>query len=249
MVATLTDKIGTEAETINDKMQIMQLSKQVSNAFDGEYVTNLHYCYYAATSALIGINGIAYSMNSIYDPDIDNGSGNFQPIGRDTWASIYNYYKVVKSKVWFQWGMNSVMGNTDNMNAGADALPCLVGGMLDISAQEPLTMISWLNAAELGSTNRQQSFSPIKHIDINTNGSNTSQVNMEWNPTLFESAIIDQSAKDTWTPVGSNPDNPEYFVAIMYNPGLNTKHFWYRVHIEYTVAFKQVNRTILNSTN
>ena len=251
MVATLTDRIGTETESIQDKMQIMQLSKQIGNAFAGEYMTNLHYCYYNGSNVAPGMAEIGFKINSIFDPDLDNISGNFQPIGRDTWASIYNYYKVVHTKVWVQVGTTQTVGNTDSLDHGANAYPMLIGGMIDLTAAGPSTQNNWLNSAELGRTNRQQIFSPVSHLSGIIGEPKSTTFEMQWDPTLLESAILDQSTKDTWTPVGADPYNLEYFTILLSNPstGVNNRGIWYRIHLEYTVSFKQVNRTILSTLN
>lgn len=247
MAVTFVDKVGTETEERNDKKTVQAIANSVPDAFDGEKIVNLHYVYFGTYNALIGVNGIAFATNSIYDPDVDNLSGNFQPTGRDFWASLYNYYKVINTKIYFQFGCNAKMGNADSMNLGSDALPLLVGGMLDISAQEPLTLSSWLNAAEIKTGNNQQIFTPISTVAIDPTAQTS--YTMNWTPGLFDGAVLNQSVTDTWTPVGSNPDGVEYFLAIVNNPGANTKNCWYRIHLEYTVAFKQVNRTILNTIN
>jgi hypothetical protein len=247
MSPSFVDKVGTEAEERNDKYTIKSISNSVPDAFDAEKIVNLHYVYFGSANALSGQNGIAFSTNSVYDPDIDNVSGNFQPTGRDFWASLYNYYKVINTKIYFQLGCNAKMGNADSMNLGSDGLPLLVGGMMDISAQEPLTLNSWLNAAEIKSGTNQQIFSPISTVAIDPTAQTS--YTMNWSPGLFDGAVLNQTIIDTWTPVGANPDGLEYFIAIIHNPGANSKNYWYRIHIEYTVAFKQVNRTILNTIN
>ena len=252
MTVSHSDRIGTEAEKVSDRVGVMKLYDQVPKAYQNEIIVRLPYCYHSSLNISQGMTANQYKVNSIYDPDLTGVSGNFQPTGRDTWAGIYNYYKVLETKIWYQFGLlQTIGGQTDYLNAGADGLPVMVGGMLDITANPPSGYVQWLNAAELGQANRQQIFSPIEFVSPLAGQNKICDISMSWNPTLFETAILDQSTKDTWTPVGSDPDALEYFSALVQHNGqvASGKGSWFRVHIEYMVSFKQVNRTLLNTLN
>jgi len=251
MTVSHTDRVGTEAEKVSDRIGVLKLYDQVPKAYQNEMIVRLPYCYHSSYSLAQGLTANQFKVNSIFDPDLTGISGNYQPTGRDTWAAIYNYYKVLEVKIYYQFGLNQIVGaQTDYLNGGADSLPVLVGGMLDLTANPPPSMTSWLCAAELGQANRQQIFSPISLVSPIVGDVRRAEVRMDWNPTLFETAILDQSTKDTWTPVGSDPDNLEYFSFLMQHNGPNnSKGTWFRLHIEYMVSFKQVNRSLLNTLN
>ena len=171
-----------------------------------------------------------------------------QPLGRDTWAGIYNYYKVLESKITVE-----ITELTHDTTGGTTSLvyPSLHGGMMDISATPPTAINVWLNAALAGRSNEQQIFTPI--ISSNVIGSRDRgevKYSMTWKPSMFDTAVIDSSTKDTWTPVGQDPDDLNYFTQIAYNPqGAGSRSYVYRTQIEYLVAFKQVNRNLLNTPN
>lgn len=248
-MSTFTDKVGTEAQDPSDRMAVMKLYNQVPKVIPNEIIVRLPYHYHNSFDAPAGMASIQYKVNSIFDPDYTNISGNLQPLGRDTWASIFNYYKVLQTKVYFQFGLISIIGNTNSDDLGVGGLPLLVGGMLNLDATIPSGFNNWLMASEAGHSNRQQVFSPVQFVSPIVGEPKTCSFNMDWNPTLFETGILDQSTKDTWTPIGSDPDNIEYFSALVANNSILEKGAWFRVHIEYMVSFKQVNKTLLNTLN
>lgn len=250
MVATLTDKIGTEVEEIRDKLVVSSLYNKVPRVFENEVVVRLPYCYYSTYDIDPGFESGQFKVNSIYDPDLSNTFGNGQPLGRDTWANIYNYYKVLKTHIKIECGDLSVY-NTNGLATGVNATPSMWGGMLDITANPPGSLSQWMNAERAGNSNRQQIFTrpQLSHVIQGCGGDRSISYEMDWNPTLFETSILDQSSKDTWTPVGSDPDNLEYFSAISFNPSNTARNVYYKIQIEFLVAFKQVNRTLLNTTN
>ena len=51
-----------------------------------------------------------FRLNSIFDPD--QTSTGHQPMGRDTWAGIYKYYRVIKTDVKITWQNFSNVGFT-----------------------------------------------------------------------------------------------------------------------------------------
>lgn len=65
-------------------------------ASDRTYVTLKYNHFFRLTSGTTTGNNI-YSGNSIFDPDV-TGVGH-QPLGRDQWATLYQYYRVVASKI------------------------------------------------------------------------------------------------------------------------------------------------------
>jgi len=66
--------------------------------FPTRMVVTLRYCEtISLTSALTNIANFNFCCNSIYDPNL-TGTGH-QPYGHDTYASIYNQYTVLSSKI------------------------------------------------------------------------------------------------------------------------------------------------------
>lgn len=248
MVATLTDKIGTEAEEIKDKVAVMKMYDAVPRVFENEVIVRLPFCNAGTVAYVSGVDASQFRINSIYDPDYTNEFGDHQPLGRDTWAGIYNYYKVIKTNVRVDI-MDLTNYNTQSTTLSTIAIPSLVGGMLDINGGVPTSVTKWLMAEKAGNSNRTQVFTRPTELTTHQGTQRVIDFEMSWNPTLFETSVIDQSFKDTWTAVGSNPDNTEWFSIIVHNPSTDARNYYVRMQMEFLVAFKQVNQTLLQSVN
>jgi hypothetical protein len=246
-----TDRVGTETQEVSDQVAVLKLYDEVPRIFSEEVIVRLPYAHYgtASVDGLTSPNAYRqWKVNSIYDPDLSNTGGNFQPLGRDTWAGIYNYYKVLKTKIRVRYFEADTASLSDNSSRYAS----LHGGLINLNASPPASDNLWLMASHAGNSNLQQVFTDVEMY--NPNGSRDiayKEYNMEWDPTLLQSAIIDQSAKDTWTPVGSDPDNLEYFSQLVYNPNntITPRRIVYITEITFMVAFKQVNVNLYNTLN
>lgn len=74
--------------------------------FPTRMVAKLRYCEtISMLSSLTPLTNINIACNSIYDPNL-TGTGH-QPYGHDTYATIYNQYTVLKSKITFRVGSYS----------------------------------------------------------------------------------------------------------------------------------------------
>ena len=248
-----TDKVGTEAEDVSDKVAVLKLFNQVPNIYQDEIIVKIPYCFYGTASLPGGASPTAYQrwrINSIWDPDFDNGAGNFQPLGRDTYAEIYNYYKVLKAtaKVTY-YDTRNITSNTDNSSRYAS----LHGGSINLTALPPSSENIWMMNQYIGSTNKQAVYSNVSMYNPMTGRDSAfKSYYMEWDPTLLQSAILNQSVEDSWTPVGSNPDSVEYFNQLCYNPQTIAEgaiRIVYFTEIIFMVSFKQVKASLYDTLN
>lgn len=244
--ASIQDRYGTESEKPEDKKIVNTLWKFSPNVFSNEFVVMLPYCEYApydvGAATLGALN--QFKINSIYDPDL-TGAGN-QPLGRDTWAAMYNYYKVLETHVKYE-----VIEVTNNAVAttGANAYPSLHGWMCDITATPPTSSQTWLNASNAASANKQQKFGPILTYDVQTGrGQRPLHFEYHWDASQFDTSILDNT-KNEWTAVGSDPANLNYFSIMSFNPSGAIRRSVVKYEIQFLVAFKQINRTLMNTVN
>lgn len=246
-MADIQERYGTESEKFSDKNKIQSIWNRAPSAYEGEKIIELPYSQYLSVGASVGVSAPQqYKINSIYDPDL-TGSGN-QPLGRDTWAGIYNYYKVLESHVTI-----SVTEITDDSTGAvtANQQPSLVGWMADLVAAPPSSLNTWLMTSMASGNNETQKFcTPVISDIINGRGSKTNVFTYKWDASQFDTSIID-NAKNEWTPVTTDPANINYFSLIYFNPNgaATTRTIVIKTDIRYLVAFKQVNRTLLNTVN
>lgn len=246
-MADLQERYGTESEKFNDKNKIQSIWNRAPSAYEGEKIIELPYAQYISMAASVGTSAPQqYKINSIYDPDL-TGGGN-QPLGRDTWAGIYNYYKVLETHVTI-----SVTEITDDSTGAVtnNQLPSVVGWMADLIAAPPSNLTTWLMTSMASGNNETQKFGkPVVSDIITGRGSKTNVFTYKWDASQFDTSIIDNT-KNEWTPVTTDPANINYFSLLYYNPNTaaTTRTILIKTDIRYLVAFKQINRTLLNTVN
>lgn len=255
------DKIGEDSSSDKDQALVASLWDRTFCSYPPEMVVRLP--YYFAINSTIAFNTLGVSnqfkVNSIYDFDL-SGAGH-QPLGRDTWAGIYDYYKVMETRATLTWhSMQYVTGATAQTSVGTVIdgnpgsgymAPTYVGAMLDITANPPTTLTNWQEASMV-TGNSQQRFSKIQKLErIGSRPGTTRTVSMTWKPDMFDTAVLFDATQNTWTPVGSDPANLNYLTDIIYNANStnNTVSYSFEVHAEMLVAFKNVNRSLLLTTN
>lgn len=247
--ASIQDRYGTEAEHEGDNKDVKTLWKFSPTSYDNEKIVVLPYAVYN-TKVLTGVSTSGYQqfkVNSTYDPDL-TGTGT-QPLGRDTWAGVYNYYKVLEAHVKVRVYENT---NITTNESGALAYPTMHGWMADITANPPTSVDVWIMNSMSCKNNKQQKFGPILFYDpVNGRGQSALTYEYHWDASQFDTSIIDNT-KNEWTAVGSDPANINYFTLIGYNPAPisgGSRTVVYYVEIEYLCAFKQINRSLLNTVN
>lgn len=79
-------------------------------------IANLRYVQKDQLSSTSGVMGsVSYNANSVYAP---RSSGGHQPMGFDTWASMYNHYVVLGSRIKVSWSLASSSSTTNDMVCG-----------------------------------------------------------------------------------------------------------------------------------
>lgn len=244
--ASIQDRYGTESEENSDKKVVNTLWKYSPSAFQNEFVVMLPYCEYAPYSQAAATIGALqqFKINSIYDPDLTGIGG--QPLGRDTWSGIYNYYKVLETHIKY-----TVIEVTNNATGttGSAGYPSLHGWMCDLTANPPSSSQIWLNATNAASANKQQKFGPVLTYDVQSGrGQQPLHFEYHWDASQFDTSIIDNT-KNEWTAVGSDPANLNYFSIMTFNPSGIARTTVVKYEIQFLVAFKQINRTLMNTVN
>ena len=249
------DKNATDASDSSDQAIIASLFDRTFVSYPPEMVVKMPYYFSTNYSQAPGIiaTGNQFKVNSIYDPDL-TGIGH-QPLGRDTWAGIYDYYKVLETRVHvtmtsnlYQTEFNSAGGGIDN-GASTIFAPTYIGGLMDITANPPSSFTGWQEAKSV-TTNSQQRFSEIQRLfHVASRGQAQVSYSMKWEPSMFDTAVLNPASTDSWTPVGSDPDNLNYFSTLSFTSNTaRTVGFQIEVKLMYLVAFKNVNRTLLSTT-
>jgi len=247
-----TDRIGTVAEDVKDIQLVEKVSRNAFKSYEDEIVCRLPYVDTSGSTNTIGyVPGTGtlwqYKINSIYDCDLTGGG--HQPLGRDTWASIYNYYKVLKTTIKVEF--YDVSYDVTSSVGGSPPAPTIIGGLLDLTGTAPGSPTPWFEGYTMNGTNRQQLFSyPQICNPVGSRDKGIHTIEMEYTPDLFEKEVINSSGSTGWNAVGGDPLTLTYFSIVIHNPNaIANRYAYYRTWLEYTVAFKQVNRSLMMNTN
>lgn len=254
------NKTATDATDKESEQIVSALWDRTFVSYQNEMVVKLPYYFQSHYTQPIGFSTPnQFKINSIYDFDL-TGVGH-QPLGRDTWTNIYDYYKVLETRCEIVYratqyatgAIGAIAGNPVDSNAGSGYMaPLYVGTQLDITANPPTTLTTWHEAARV-TANTQQIFSPIKVLErFGSRAGNVQRFSTTWTPDMFDTAILDDATVNTWTPVGSDPGALNYLTAIAYNSNsgaANSVYYSVEVTATFLVAFKNVKRALLMTTN
>ena len=192
--------------------------------FPNSIITQLRYCdLVALTSTSGGTVSQIYRANGTFDPDY-TGSGH-QPMWRDNYANIYDFYTVLGSKI-------TVTFHSRNATFGA--VVGIIGSDSSSISSTITTLMEENNSVHtlLGSANTQPetlslTFSPLEHLGSNVKDENASM-----------------------TAVGADPSAGEgtfYFGLYAATEDLGTTvTVTAKVEIEYTVKFTYLSKQAQN---
>jgi hypothetical protein len=174
-----------------------------------------------------------WRLNSIYDPDKTNTDAFKQPLGRDTWASVYDYYRVLQT---------DVLITVQNMyQLASSGRGCSIFGY---------QLTDGTSKAET-----RDAFMEGKHnkgIMLGPHGSGTDHAvfQFSYRPENWDHHITNQDSSTRWTPVGSNPAI-SHILATSCFPAFPTEgsELIYQIQLKYHVQFRETNASIKHTTD
>lgn len=192
--------------------------------FPNSIITKLRYCDVLGLSSGTGaVNSTIFRANGIYDPDYTNAG--HQPMWRDNYAAIYDFYTVLGSKITVTFHSRSA---TNGLIVG------IIGSDSSSLSSTLNTLLEQNNSVHsiTGSVNSQ----PI-------------QLEMTYSP--MENLGADVKNEDAaMTAVGSDPSAGEgvyyYGVYVSTEDGASTAVCSIVVEIEYTVKFTYLSKQVQN---
>lgn len=243
------DALGDAVDEIGAGLQVTRPPRGVPHVYNNNYTVKLTYAdnYIKNFIYTTGATSHIWRMNSIFDPDYTTTG--HQPLGRDLWASMYDYYTVLrcdyKIRLYNASGRDPVTYTA--VGTSAQALGAL---NVTFSASTNDTDIS--NATfvypQAEQKNTQTKFlTPLGYT--------------EFEGSLTQGDYIvdakDADADTTWTANGSNPAVPRYFGVTMTSAlpaivGLNETLYTavqMQVILQYTVQFTQVNPALRQASS
>lgn len=255
--------------TDGDEVAIIPPPKRISKITPDYFTINLPY-YESFTYDATGIqmastnsNVINIRMNSIYDPIIGSKS-NRQPQGRDQWAGVFQYYRVMKSHITVKWTNSNPIRPTPQVYDAVSStkfLPDMMAGNFTVGYE--LTN----GVSDTISPNHDQ-FIMCKHAKRVTlpacpvaamyNGTNTvvypqtlthASISYTYTPEDWDYHVQNTSTEERWTPIKQNPTN-DHLMALRVFQQVSTytpkdSSIFVQVHINFTVQFREASQALI----
>lgn len=190
--------------------------------FPNSIITTLKYCdTYTLTSTAGSLAYQVMAANGIYDPDI-TGIGH-QPMYRDVYASVYDQYTVIGSKITVSFNHTTSTGSVICGVRGDDDQT----GTTTLSTAMESNNTSWCQLGQNGS------------------GKDTCVLYSTFEPLM----AFGVAAKDdgySQTPIGANPSEQFCYHIFAANSNAGTSTVNIAVQIEYTVKFAELQSPAQN---
>lgn len=213
--------------------------------------TTIQLPYYAKvlinSSLLGGTNYLGIRLNSVYDP-IVGATVDQQPQGRDQWAGIFNFYRVLQSDVKLTFLNNNYQG-------GAPDLPSrtiyavgyeLIDAGQEVSNSVDAFMITKHAKRELLGAGDVQQYAT--GAGASGNKPSVQVVTHMYRPEMWDYHVQELGTEERWTPILQNPTNDHFMAVRVFDlggQGIGTDRMEVLVQINYTVQFREVRQPII----
>lgn len=189
---------------------------RVGQAFPKTVRTVLRYVESGSlTVAASSYNQIFYKCNGLYDP-LDSIGGH-QPYGFDQYASIYNHYKVYKSRVIVQW----------HVSTGARHEGLIVGVNITPGASD----------SDTPQTKMEKQTGRINYRWISPSGDSSAVTTKGWNAKSYFGIQRDES--ELSAAVTADPTELSHYCIWASNPAGAETFVFYTVTVEYYSEFSE----------
>lgn len=222
---------GGELATRDANPPIMPVPGRIANQMSDYATYTLRYTE-LFTNVDISSNWTKqFRINSIFDPNYtDTGH---QPMGRDLLATIYNYYRVLKTEFSCELARPGYFSDGAGPASGiVDAT--IIGDLVGTGVSTVPT-----NVATLGETKRGRCWLSPSQDSIS-----------KWDRTIYPGLLdetidtngaTDQTLLSVWTPMGSNPAEEQYYTIMADTTNGPWSWATVLVQIKYTVQFRCPN--------
>jgi len=178
------------------------------------YVTKIE-----LTPVLGALRDYIFRANSLFDPD-QTGAGH-QPMGRDTWATLYNHYVVLGSKITIEASQQEASGSVSNIAA--------VGVYLNDSIT-----IAYTDMTEYAEARRGQ------YKLVNSRQTKPAKLSNSFSAkNFFNITDVKDNKSEIGALVGFNPTEAAYYHVWGQTMDSSTTVITYIVTIDYIVSFSE----------
>lgn len=167
-----------------------------------------------------GVTSWILRANGIFDPDYSNTG--HQPLYRDTYAAIYDYYVVLGSKIHVEFCSESA---TVGFNVGIVASDTpTISTVLNTLAEQNNAVSTMIGTVNAGTKTLFMTYSPMENIGAQA-----------------------EDDLSTLTPVGVDPTTTQYYgIWIASSDATSTAKCTIKTYVEYTVKFATLSKPVQN---
>lgn len=221
-----------------DEVAVVPLPKRIALTAPDYFNVKLPYAFIGFNTdagVATGVNIRTFRLNSIYDPDSGSGSLH-QPMGRDAWAGIYKFYRVMETEV------EIITINQQNKTETSTAKNAVLIG-LEHTDDTTSTGLTQNMDAFMETKNSETHLLPGK----DNSPANSNSMSFYYSPQSWDDHVHETGVEERWTPVGSNPSyvhDLAYRVFQIESTDLSAFDLQYKVHITYTVQFRELQFSV-----
>jgi hypothetical protein len=190
-------------------------------------------------------------LNSIYDP-IVGALSDTQPQGRDTWAALFKYYRVLSCDVTVTLANGAIQGNDGNGRfhhfiwgyelVDQSLTVCGTRGAFLTAKHCKRSMITPAGSASYWNTTVGAQRNGVTHLSYDT-------LSFHYDPNNWDYHVQEKGSEERWTPVGSNPSIDHdlafrIFHCSTVDPDSNSVAFTAYISVNYTVQFMEENESL-----
>lgn len=227
-------QVGDEEVDVVPPPKRIALSAPDYFTIDLPYVVTAHVTTVKANS----INDFVFKLNSVFDPQTTSTIGTeHQPMGRDLWAGVYQYYRVLKSNFTV-----TAVNYTPNEAVTASSHPACILGLTPQESTSPT--ITTREALMESKISQWQILHPVE-----TNH-HSGSLSFDYNPESWEFHVQESGIDERWTPIGSNPAIIHYIMfhtANMFDGDVKPLNIQFTVTMKFTVQFREANSTYIHT--
>lgn len=245
-----------------------------------DYFTNI--CPYYVMFAFHGASGnirkinddpILIRCNSVWDPIVGT-TADTQPQGRDQWASLFKYYRVLKSEIKVKWyNMNppasesQLTTSTAGFTFGSPFQGAFLCGYEVVEDDAPAGIANDIFSFMCGKHAKRASLPPakvrpsityvapdyIRHMTVVAPG--MAETNYTYVPEQYDHHIMQNTTADRWTLVSASPNVDHYIALRCFHKGDNSvwnnkdTSIFCEVYIEYTVQWREAADSLTHLTD
>lgn len=225
-------KLGSKAgvnATEGEEVPVVPAPSRISKGVPDYHTAKLTYFDRRfITWTTTGLGTTVLRLNSIFDPDL-SGVGH-QPYGRDHFAGIYKYYRVLSCDVELRFINHDVTEVSQNAWQ-------LVGYELTDDIADIYS--DWQTFVE-GKHSKSQLLAPNNDVFDGLAGKVTT-MNFHYEPTQWDYHVMEQGTEERWTPIGTNPTNQHYMAIHACSAGNTTSGTtMLYFHMSFTVQFREI---------